>query len=74
MASFVEQAELILKDSSSKNINKINKSLNELFKTASKFKSLKIDLKVSIRTLRKPQLQLKTLGKQLTRRSQVRLT
>ena len=63
MASFVEQAELILKDSSSKNINKINKSLNELFKTASKFKSLKIDLKVSNSDIKKATASVKDLGK-----------
>lgn len=45
MANFVERATLIVSDQSSASINKINKSLSELFRTANKLSSIRINLR-----------------------------
>ncbi len=47
MASFVEQATLLLNDKASKNISKINRELQKLFVTAKKMSSTKIALRVT---------------------------
>jgi hypothetical protein len=44
LPSFVEQATLLLKDSSTPQIKRINAALKELFKTAKTLKSIKIDI------------------------------
>jgi hypothetical protein len=44
MASFTEQATLLVKDGSTAPIKKINAALKEMFKTARSLKSQKIDL------------------------------
>lgn len=46
MASFTEKAVLLLQDDSTPNIKKINRALNELFKTASKMRNMKLDIDV----------------------------
>ena len=45
MASFTEQATLLLNDKSSANIKKVNAELNKLFKTAQKLNNMKINLR-----------------------------
>ena len=46
MASFVEEATLLLNDRSTKDINRINKALSELFRTANRMRNMRVRLDV----------------------------
>ena len=67
MASFTEQATLLLKDSSTPEIKKINAALKELFKTAKSLKSVKIDIDAGGRGLTKAQADIRKLTADLGR-------
>lgn len=71
MANFVEQAALIVKDQSTKQIRAINKALKDLFKTASKEK---IEIKLSTAAARKEVAALKTAILGLPKTSHFTLT
>ena len=62
MASFTEQATLIVRDKSTSEINKINAALKKLFATANQLKSLKIDLGLNARGLTQAQVREEPAG------------
>jgi hypothetical protein len=67
MASFVEEAVLLIKDSSSAKIRKINKELQDLFKTTQKLKSIKLDLGLKDSNIKKGTADVKSLVSELNK-------
>lgn len=65
MASFVESATLVVKDSSTAPINKINAALKKLQATAKSLKSIKIDIKVNDAGIKKATASLRQFQQQL---------
>ena len=61
----MEQATLLLKDSSTPQINKINKALNELLKTANKLKKVDISFNIKDSAIKKASDDLKSLNDKL---------
>jgi hypothetical protein len=63
MATFVEQATLLVKDKSTDEIKQINRALNSLFRTADKLRSVK----ASITITGTPAARINQLATSLTR-------
>jgi hypothetical protein len=63
VASYVEQATLLVNDKSSAKIKAINKELTALFKTAQKLKSMKVDFKINEGAVKKATADINNLAR-----------